>query len=118
MMGLYMTDVQIEQALREIGISSRDFTAVRRSQDLEEASRRLRVLKADAKRGYRQAAIRLHPDRNSGDAAKEELFKIVSEAYRKIQALRIRPSRPDRRRPRNSVGASHRSGVRVRIRVN
>jgi len=35
----------------------------------------------EIKKKYRQLARDLHPDQNKGDAAKEERFKEVSEAY-------------------------------------
>jgi molecular chaperone DnaJ len=36
---------------------------------------------ADIKKAYRKLAMECHPDRNNGDKASEEKFKIVSEAY-------------------------------------
>src|SRR6204780_2255369 len=35
----------------------------------------------DLKSAYRKQALRYHPDRNPGDHAAEEKFKIASEAY-------------------------------------
>ena len=124
-----MTEVQAVQALRELGISPGDFATVRHARDLKEATRKLAALKACAKRGFREAAMRLHPDRNPGDMAKEEMFKLVTEAHRQIQALRVRPPTVARPRARHwpattvrtSDGATtttlYRNGVRVRIRV-
>ena len=125
-----MTEVQAVQALRELGISPGDFATVRHARDLKEATRKLAALKACAKRGFREAAMRLHPDRNPGDMAKEEMFKLVTEAHRQIQALRVRPpvvmsSPRPRRWPATTVRTSdgettttlYRNGVRVRIRV-
>lgn len=45
---------------------------------------------ADIKKAYRQLAMQHHPDRNPGDAAAEERFKELSEAYAVL-------SDPDRR---------------------
>ncbi len=36
---------------------------------------------ADIKKAYRKLAMECHPDRNNGDKAAEEKFKIVTEAY-------------------------------------
>ena len=36
---------------------------------------------ADIKAAYRKLALKYHPDRNPGDAAAEERFKEISEAY-------------------------------------
>jgi len=33
------------------------------------------------KAGYRKQAIKYHPDKNKGDKASEEKFKVASEAY-------------------------------------
>jgi molecular chaperone DnaJ len=36
---------------------------------------------ADVKKAYRRLAMECHPDRNNGDKAAEEKFKLVTEAY-------------------------------------
>ncbi|MGH7520483.1 MAG: molecular chaperone DnaJ [Gemmatimonadales bacterium] len=36
---------------------------------------------ADVKKAYRKLAMECHPDRNNGDKAAEEKFKLVTEAY-------------------------------------
>src|SRR5947209_20072416 len=35
----------------------------------------------DVKKAYRKLAMECHPDRNNGDKAAEEKFKLVTEAY-------------------------------------
>lgn len=39
----------------------------------------------DIKRAYRQLAMKYHPDRNPGDAAKEAKFKQINEAYETLK---------------------------------
>src|SRR2546425_10657542 len=36
---------------------------------------------SDIKKAYRKLAMECHPDRNNGDKAAEEKFKLVTEAY-------------------------------------
>src|SRR6267378_1846484 len=52
---------------------------------------------ADIKKAYRKLAMECHPDRNNGDKAAEEKFKIVTEAY---EVLRD----PDKRAPYDRYG--------------
>src|SRR5258708_12975238 len=52
---------------------------------------------ADIKKAYRNLAMECHPDRNNGDKAAEEKFKIVTEAY---EGLRD----PDKRAAYNRYG--------------
>lgn len=40
-----------------------------------------RATEADIKKAYRKLAMECHPDRNNGDKAAEERFKLVTEAY-------------------------------------
>ena len=58
--------------------------------------------KADAdsiKRAYRKLAKEYHPDKNQGDAAAEEKFKEISEAYEVL-------SSPDKRHMYDNRGSS------------
>jgi hypothetical protein len=129
-MDLKLTEAQAVQVLRELGISPGAFQTVRACRTLKEATRKLAALKATAKRGYRDAAFRLHPDRNPDDPEKEELFKLVTRVHTQIQELKVRPPAPPRPRvvmhwPSTTVTTSTSSttttlgsnGIRVTVRV-
>lgn len=93
-----MTNEEIKQAMEELGLVPEDFLAVKQAMSSVEAREVLGVLKAKARRGFKKAALRLHPD-VGGDAA---LFVQVKEALDNIEALQVRvlpPRRPVRSAP-------------------
>jgi molecular chaperone DnaJ len=53
--------------------------------------------KDEIKKAYRQLAVKFHPDKNPGDAASEEKFKEVNEAYEVL-------SNDDKRRRYDQMG--------------
>ena len=57
----------------------------------------------EIKKAYRKLARRYHPDANPGDAAAEERFKAIGEAYDTL-------SDPDRRKQYDSFGRTFRPG--------
>lgn len=62
------------------------------------------ALPDDIKRAFRKLALRYHPDKNPGDAASEELFKGVNEAYAAL-------SDPDKRAHYDRFGHGGIGGV-------
>jgi hypothetical protein len=86
-----MTNEEIERAMDELGIVPEDFLAVKRAVSFVEAKEVLQVLQDKARRGFKKAALRLHPD-VGGDA---QAFIRVKEALDHIEALQLRlPPRP------------------------
>jgi molecular chaperone DnaJ len=59
---------------------------------------------SDIKAAYRRLARELHPDRNPGDAAVEERFKELGEAY---ELIKDAPSREALRRGNSRGGPGH-----------
>lgn len=87
-----MTDTDLLRAVSLLGLHAEDLRAFR------EGPEALACLKAKAKRGYKAAAMRLHPDRTGGDAEKAEDFKLVSQFVRELeQAVPVKP-KPKKRR--------------------
>jgi len=86
-----MTNEEIKRAMDELGIVPEDFLAVKQAVSFVEAKEVLQVLKDKARRGFKKAALRLHPD-VGGDA---QLFIQVKEALDHIESLQLRlPPRP------------------------
>jgi hypothetical protein len=105
-----MTNEEIKQAMEELGLVPEDFLAVKQATSFFEAKEVLGVLKAKARRGFRKAALRLHPD-VGGDAA---LFIRVKEVLDNVEALQVRmppPRRPVRYVPMHVTFVNHGIGT-------
>lgn len=85
-----MTKEQSERVLQLLGLTPDDFARLRAARNMKEGDQLLQTLKTKAKKGYHKAALELHPDRNPGDAAKAEMFRLVCEAHDEIQNLKVR----------------------------
>lgn len=107
-----LTQQQVEEGLRLMGLSMADIQWPTRSGNLEEAKQRLVALKAKAKTGFRRAAMDLHPDRTGGDEAKSELFRVVCALNDDIEKLEMqdRSTPPPRPPMRVHVHVQHRGG--------
>lgn len=98
-----MTDSDLLRAVCLLGLRTEDLQAFR------QGSEALAHLKTKAKRRYKAAAMRLHPDRTGGDAEKAEDFKLVSRFMRELeQAAPVKP-KPQKRR----ISVSFKVTVRV-----
>ena len=76
-----MTDAEISKALRLLGLTAGDLSALR-SADLS-------ALKAKAKKGYKKAAAYLHPDVNGGDVDKTADFVLLSTFIREFVGMQL-----------------------------
>ena len=81
-------------ALRDLGVRiPEDIDRVQRI-PIDQAKALLTELKARVKHSFRKFAIELHPDKNGGDAAKTERFKLlvqVRDAFEKMD-VQARPT--------------------------
>lgn len=84
--------------MRELGLSPLDFRLVDEAPSYEEKCKRLEDLQKRAKRGFKEAALRLHSDiPENRTEEKGDLFKLVGQAIDDIANLRVRHSAPVRR---------------------
>jgi len=88
-----LTDAEIREAMDVLGLVPQDFLTVKQARTPEEAKEVLRVLKDKARRGFKKAALKLHPD-HGGD---QTLFVRVKSVVEHIESLQVRP-RPVPRR--------------------
>lgn len=94
-----LTDKQLQAALVELDIALDEFRVLHTPASVQEMKERLEAFQEKAKKAYRKAALRLHPDRNPDNPEAEEMFKLVAEAFHQIQNLRVQ-ARP---KPRPAV---------------
>lgn len=81
--------------MHELGIVPSDFQAIERAPSYQAKCECLEILKEKVRKGFKKAALRLHPDfPENRTEEKGELFRLVSQAVDEIGHLRIRPPRP------------------------
>jgi hypothetical protein len=81
--------------MRELGISPSDFMAIEQAPSYPAKCECLKGLQEKVKKGFKKAALRLHPDiPENRTEEKGELFRIVRQAVEEIEHLRVRPPRP------------------------
>lgn len=85
-----LSDEEWITALLEMGLDLEEFYGLFESCGIEELKERVLSFQEKAKKGYRSAALELHPDRNNGDSESEAKFKLVSNAYRAITAMTVK----------------------------
>ena len=86
--------VQMERALRTLGITAAEIQQILQQPDREVCKVRLAELKEKVKKNFKVLALQLHPDVNGGDAAKTEMFKLVSRIRDDIEKLEITEPQP------------------------
>ena len=112
-----LSDAQMLAAFDELGISASELHNIRTPGSLSDMQGRLEDLQIRVKRGFKAAALRLHPDVNSDEGA-ESLFKLVSEVVRQIMALRVK-ERP-KTTPLDAHSKTYKTGygsIRINIKV-
>lgn len=83
-----LNNSELNEAMEILGLVPEDFKAVKQARDINEAREVLRLLKDKARRGFRRAALKIHPD-HGGD---EALFKRVNAVLEHIVGLELRPA--------------------------
>lgn len=86
------TKAEVEQLLRDMGLSMTDFSAVDQAPSLEEAHRQFAALKEKIKRGFNKMALELHPDRTGNDPVKTERFKLLLSLKADLDKLQVNPN--------------------------
>ena len=79
-----LTDEQLLWCVEELGISPEDFLRVRQAASDEAARQALDDLHRKAKKGFRAASRRLHPDLHGDDPEKAAQLQLLSVAYEEI----------------------------------
>lgn len=81
--------------MRELGLAPSDFQIIESAPTYPDKCRLLEELKEKVRKGFKRAALRLHPDiPENRTEEKSELFRIVRQAVDEVGNLAIRPPRP------------------------
>jgi len=120
-----VTEAEAILAFRELGVSPVEFHGVKHAPSLVVAQQLLGELQTRAKKGYKAAARRYHPDLHGDDPDKAERLRLVTDAYKQIQELAVRqPPRRRRVRVGQPAGGNSRTwtvnanGIRIRVRFS
>jgi len=117
-----LSDAQMLAAFDELGIDASELHAISIPGSLSDMQARLGVLQSRVKKGFKEAALRLHPDVNPDNKEAEDLFKLVSEVVRQILALRVkeRTKLPPSVDSADTISQTYRTGygkIRINIKV-
>jgi hypothetical protein len=91
-----LSDADMLRAFDELGVEPSELISIRAPGSLASMQVRLKEFQSRVKRGFKEAALRLHPDVTPNNPEALELFKLVSEVVRQLMALRVqeRPKPP------------------------
>lgn len=112
-----ISDEDLQAALEELGVTLLELQAVRAPGPMSVMKSRLEEFQARVKKAYREAAMRLHPDRNPDNPEAEDKFKLVSEVSRQIQALQVRVVSNYRTTATTTTWTTNTAGGTIRINV-
>jgi len=82
-----VTDSDLQRALRLLGLSPKDILEIRRGATYVSRKKALVELRSKAKRAYKQAALKLHPDVNGGDEAKTADFRLLNQFIEELDHM-------------------------------
>lgn len=79
------------QAFADLGVYPNDVRALERL-PFPEAQVALLELKERARRNFRRLSLELHPDRNGGNEALTERFKVMSAVRDELEKIEVHPA--------------------------
>lgn len=87
-----LSQAQLQEAIAHLDVVPEDLDLVKRAPSREVAENMLAELKLRVRKAYRRQVLKLHPDRNGGDEAKTELFKLLTEFATEFEKLQVTPA--------------------------
>lgn len=106
---MILSDAEWAEALTELGLDVAKFLDLFNTAKMSLIEDKLASMQDQAKRGYREAAFKWHPDKNNGDDTK---FKLISTAYKTIMGMKAR-KKPKVKKP----STTRRGTLTLKIRI-